>query len=482
MPTGVEEAPAAIAAVIEAAAQAGAALSPFSGPVDPNGAIEAAEAARAASDLTLSPEMLEGAPNMCLVEAQPTGDARLHLSSNAALTGDRPPPGSFYGAPLSASYKQTPVPGGTYIVFEGGEIIDVPRTKPSDPADAAPHPWDKSLPASGEIAAHAPGPPGEQISPASPQIASASLAAPLITPGDGPPSLPSSILEDSEAYARLTHVLRVLDSEIYIQPHDPSYSRRSLDEGMLHGFSLAPQLSDPYARPSASLKGVLPWPRALAKLGLSEQQIKALQEQLEQREQFHVGSYRIGALLGMLASGALTIVPEALPMRAGAAAAGRAAAVRAAGPRITRWTVGRQSVSLDTNVLVPALQEGQELRLVRQLNGRRPIVSPQAASEYLFGPPSQRTPAYRAARQQRLTEFLRVRGGRLGAAAPEILVEEFQITAGFFGKRGPQRVLHEGDARVVVSAWLEGTPLMVRGDSQLSGLLLERPIVPWEPF
>ena len=121
---------------------------------------------------------------------------------------------------------------------------------------------------------------------------------------------------------------------------------------------------------------------------------------------------------------------------------------------------GAKEVAVDTCSLVNALEFGQLNLLDKLLAGRRPVVSMQAAKEYLVKGDAAR-----------LRQFLVDRGGRIAAAAPKSLVTmliEFAEKVPVLGTGN--RVLHLKDARVVASAVKEGIPL-ITADGRLYKLL-----------
>jgi RHS repeat-associated protein len=127
-------------------------------------------------------------------------------------------------------------------------------------------------------------------------------------------------------------------------------------------------------------------------------------------------------------------------------------------------------VGVDANPLIQALDYDQLPRLDTALAGRVPVVSPQAASEYL-----------ERGSQERFDEFLRERNGRIGSEPTEeealaLRQRAEQMTDQF----GNTRRLGEADSRVVASAMRDQVPL-ITNDQRLARFLENYPY-PVEPF
>jgi hypothetical protein len=125
---------------------------------------------------------------------------------------------------------------------------------------------------------------------------------------------------------------------------------------------------------------------------------------------------------------------------------------------------------VDANPLIRGLDYGEMDKLDTALAGRAPVVSPQAASEYLT-----------RGNAERFSEFLTSRGGRIGsdvtdAQAAALRSQANSITDQF----GNTRSLGVGDSYVVGSAMNDGVPLITQ-DRQIIGFL--RAVgYPVEPF
>ncbi|WP_160165992.1 RHS repeat-associated core domain-containing protein [Actinoplanes sp. OR16] len=127
-------------------------------------------------------------------------------------------------------------------------------------------------------------------------------------------------------------------------------------------------------------------------------------------------------------------------------------------------------VGVDANPLIRALDADEMQRLDTALAGRAPVVSPQAASEYLA-----------RGSQERFDEFLDQRGGRIGADAPESEAEALRERAlEMKDQFGNSRRLKEKDSRVAASVMRDDIPL-ITADKKFIGFLRDFPY-PVEPF
>lgn len=170
MPTGIEEALAAVAAEAAAALEAGAALSPFAGTPDPAGsAVDAGDAAAFGTrEASPSADTLDGDPS-AYGPASAGGDGG---ESSAPVTGDRPPGGN----PPNVSYYNEDEP---MII-----IVGSPSGEPGpDPADQAPAPRPETPP---------PPPPAPEPGPSDPG------RSPSAPPGQVIPQ-PPGFRDDSQA-------------------------------------------------------------------------------------------------------------------------------------------------------------------------------------------------------------------------------------------------------------------------------------------
>jgi RHS repeat-associated protein len=127
-------------------------------------------------------------------------------------------------------------------------------------------------------------------------------------------------------------------------------------------------------------------------------------------------------------------------------------------------------VGVDANPIIQALDHGQLARLDAALAGRVPVVSPQAASEYL----SRGT-------QERFDEFMLERNGRVGSEPTEDAARALRERASQMEDQyGNRRSLGEEDSRVVASAMQDQVPL-ITNDRQVIRFLENYPY-PVEPF
>jgi RHS repeat-associated protein len=143
---------------------------------------------------------------------------------------------------------------------------------------------------------------------------------------------------------------------------------------------------------------------------------------------------------------------------------------------ILRRLLGRLSAppgaGLDTNVVIRGLDKGQMDKLVRALNRRAPVVSPQAQLEYLAKSPDPR----------RLNTFLQAHQGRIGSQVSAAEFKAVQKRAQSITDRfGNRRNLTDEDARVVASTMKDRIPL-IANDNQIIRFLqaIHYPVEPWE--
>ncbi len=108
-----------------------------------------------------------------------------------------------------------------------------------------------------------------------------------------------------------------------------------------------------------------------------------------------------------------------------------------------------KGAALDANALIRAIEKGESGAVDAALAGRQPVVSAQAAKEFL-----------RKGDANALRQFLKARGGRLGAAGTEASAQSLQSQAQTLG-----RSLKIKDARVAASALREGIPVITRDTS-----------------
>ncbi len=133
-------------------------------------------------------------------------------------------------------------------------------------------------------------------------------------------------------------------------------------------------------------------------------------------------------------------------------------------------------VAMDNNALVNAIEgDGAAARALR---GRAPVVSPQSAREFLKGSAAQRAAlgnaGARRANAKTLRQFLRDRGGRLGAPSDA----SGRAAAEAAGARRTARNIRQGsagDPAVVDSAVKEGIPLMTRDANLLEKFSFTEP-------
>ncbi|GAA2710696.1 DUF6531 domain-containing protein [Actinoplanes palleronii] len=130
----------------------------------------------------------------------------------------------------------------------------------------------------------------------------------------------------------------------------------------------------------------------------------------------------------------------------------------------------RPGVGVDANPLIRALDHGELAGLDKAIGDRVPVVSPQAASEYLA-----------RGVQQRFDDFLNQRGGRIGATPTEAEAAALRERATqMVDQFGNSRRLGEADSRVVASAMRDQLPL-ITDDRRLTRFLENLPY-PVEPF
>lgn len=180
MPTGIEEAVVAAGALIAQAA----ALSPFSGNPDPNGAFEAADSAVFAASPILDVDIQEGTSSV-VAAAEPPIDAG--GASRAPADGDHPPPpGGVYERP--AIFDGQPVTEFTFtdpFVVVGPDPADAPVPAPADaPNDAGTAPGART-PETGvppQPATDPPWLPPMNVPPAGPSIVQPPMTAPATSP------------------------------------------------------------------------------------------------------------------------------------------------------------------------------------------------------------------------------------------------------------------------------------------------------------
>lgn len=127
-------------------------------------------------------------------------------------------------------------------------------------------------------------------------------------------------------------------------------------------------------------------------------------------------------------------------------------------------------MGVDANPLIRGLDNGEMDKLTAALGGRVPVISPQAASEYLAGGDAGQ-----------LSDFLNSTGGRIGSGVSEEAAAALRDQASSLTDQfGNARSLGVGDSYVVGSAIQDDVPL-ITNDRQIIRFL--RGIgYPVEPF
>ena len=133
-------------------------------------------------------------------------------------------------------------------------------------------------------------------------------------------------------------------------------------------------------------------------------------------------------------------------------------------------TAAAEEVGVDANPLIRSLDYGESDKLSAALAGRAPVVSPQAASEYLAGGDAGR-----------FADFLASNGGRIGSQVTDEEAAALRSQANSLTDQfGNARALGYGDSYVVGSAMQDNVPLITQ-DGQVIRFL--RAIsYPVEPF
>lgn len=117
-------------------------------------------------------------------------------------------------------------------------------------------------------------------------------------------------------------------------------------------------------------------------------------------------------------------------------------------------------VGVDANPLIQGLDYGQMDKLNAALAGRAPVVSPQAASEYLARGDAGR-----------LSEFVASNGSRIGSQVSDQTAAALRSQASSLTDQfGNARALGVGDSYVVGSAMQDNIPLITQ-DKQIIGFL-----------
>lgn len=120
-------------------------------------------------------------------------------------------------------------------------------------------------------------------------------------------------------------------------------------------------------------------------------------------------------------------------------------------------------VMLDANALTGMMERGEPV--IAAMAGRRPVIPPQAAREYINGPPGQRTAAEIRDRAQKVWSFMNDYGGRLADPGSEAsaVARQQQIIAYNAGRsKMLAPLLHSGDHLVLESMSVEQIPLLTR--------------------